>query len=124
AVACRRRQAPHVTLRGIPVAARGSFAIGAGMEFDDRRPQPGGGIELLRIRLDEERYADAGLSELEDEALQVVVPAAGVEAALRRALLAALRHDAGGMRAVAQRDRQHLLGRRHFEVERQRDLLA
>ena len=50
--------------------------------------------------------------------------AGGVEAALGGALLAPLRHDAGGVRPVAQRDRQHLVGRRHLQVERQRDRVA
>ena len=51
----------------------------------------------------------------------VVLPG-GVEPALGRALLALLGDDAGGVRAVAQRDREHLLGRRHLEVQRQVDL--
>ena len=50
--------------------------------------------------------------------------AGGVEPALGGALLAPLGHDAGGVGAMRERDRQHLLGRRHLEVERQRDLGA
>ena len=45
-----------------------------------------------------------------------------VEPALGGALLAALRHQAGGMRPRLDRDRDHLVGRRHFEVERLGDL--
>ena len=41
-----------------------------------------------------------------------------VEPALGRPLLALLGHDAGGVRAVAERDIDHLLGRRHLEIER------
>ncbi len=33
------------------------------------------------------------------------------------ALLALLRHDAGGMRLGAQRDGQHFVRRRHFQIE-------
>ena len=44
--------------------------------------------------------------------------AGGVEAALGGPLLALLGDDAGGVRAVGERDGEHLLGRRHFEVER------
>ena len=57
-----------------------------------------------------------------DEAAQVVVAAHDVEPALRRALLALLGHEAAGMRHVPQRDRQHLLGCRHLEIERPRQL--
>ena len=45
--------------------------------------------------------------------------AGGVEPAFGGALLAPFGDDAGGVRLVAQRDLQHFLGRRHFEVERQ-----
>ncbi len=48
--------------------------------------------------------------------------AGGVEAALGRDLGALFRNEAGGVRAVAQRDRQHLVGRRHLEIERAVDL--
>ena len=58
-----------------------------------------------------------------DEALQVIVAAGRVEAAFGGALLAPLRHEAGGVRPMPERDRQHLVGRRHLEVERQRDLV-
>ena len=43
----------------------------------------------------------------------------GVEPALGRALLALFGDDARGVRAVAQRDRDHLVGRRHLQVQRQ-----
>jgi hypothetical protein len=48
--------------------------------------------------------------------------ARGVQPALGRPLLAPFRHNARGVRPVAKRDRQHLTGRRHLQVERQRDL--
>ena len=53
---------------------------------------------------------------------EVIVLAGGVEPALGGALLALLGDDAGGVRAMGERDREHLLGRRHFEVQRQVDL--
>ena len=53
---------------------------------------------------------------------EMVVLPGGVEAALGGALLALLGDDAGGVRAVGERDRQHLLGRRHFQVERDFEL--
>src|SRR3981081_4374343 len=45
-------------------------------------------------------------------------PPRHVEAAFGGALLASLRHQAGGVRAEPQRDRRHLVGRRHLEIER------
>ena len=51
----------------------------------------------------------------------VVLPG-DIEAALGGALLAPLRHEAGGVRPGLDRDRHHLVGRRHFEIERLGDL--
>ena len=48
--------------------------------------------------------------------------AGGVEPAFGRALLALLGNDAGGVRPVRERDLEHLLGRRHLQVQRQVDL--
>ena len=48
--------------------------------------------------------------------------AGDVEPAFGGALLAPLRHQAGGMRLGPERDREHLVGRRHFEIERLGDL--
>src|SRR5262249_46737490 len=45
----------------------------------------------------------------------------GVEAAFGGALLPTLRHQASRMRAGLERDRQHFLRCRHFEIERLRD---
>ena len=59
-----------------------------------------------------------GVAEPRDERREVIVLAGGVEPALGGPLLALLGDDAGGVRAVAKRDLEHLLGRRHFEVER------
>jgi hypothetical protein len=49
-------------------------------------------------------------------------PPTAVQTAFGRALRTALGHEAGGMRVGPQRDRDHLRGRRHFEVERRGDL--
>ena len=51
-----------------------------------------------------------------------LVLAGDVEPALGRALLAPLRHQAGRVRTGLQRNAEHLLGRRHFEIERLGDL--
>ncbi len=54
--------------------------------------------------------------------LQTLAAADDVETAFGRALLALLGHQATGVGHVAQRDRQHLLGRRHLQIERTRQL--
>jgi hypothetical protein len=50
----------------------------------------------------------------------VIVLAGRVEPTLGGPLLALFGDDARGMRAMAERDGQHLLRRRHFQVERDR----
>ena len=55
---------------------------------------------------------------LGNERLQVVVAADDVEPALGRALGALFRHQAAGVRLDAQGDVEHLVGRRHLEIER------
>ena len=52
-----------------------------------------------------------------DERQQMIVLAGGVEAALGGPFLALLGDEAGGVGAMAKRDLEHLLGRRHLEVE-------
>jgi hypothetical protein len=92
--------------------------VAAGVEFDDRRAQPDRGRDLGRVGLDEQADADAGLAQFIDIISQVVVLAGGVEPAFGGPLLALLGNQARGVGTVAQRDFEHLLGRRHFEVER------
>jgi hypothetical protein len=89
------------------------------VELDHRRAEPQRGFELALVGSDEQADADAGVLEPRDDRLQVVVLPGGVEPTLGGALLALLGHDAGRMRAVPERDLDHLVGRRHLEVERQ-----
>ena len=49
---------------------------------------------------------------------QVVLAAHDIEAAFGGALLALLGNEAAGMRQVAKRNRQHLVGGGHLEIER------
>jgi hypothetical protein len=92
------------------------------MQLDDRRAQGHGGLELARIGLDEQRDADAGIAQACDHRLQVIVLAGRIETTLGRPLLALLGHDAGGMRPMAERNADHLLGRGHLEVQRHLEL--
>jgi hypothetical protein len=54
---------------------------------------------------------------------EIVVLSRRIEPALRRPLLALLRHDAGGVRPVTQRDLEHFVSRGHFQVQRDREML-
>jgi hypothetical protein len=96
------------------------IAIAAGMEFDNRRPDPVRGLDLARIGGDEDRHPAARIAQGRDEMRQPVFVLRHFEPAFGGLLLALFGHDAHRMRAVAQRDRLHLVGRGHLEVERQR----
>ena len=98
------------------------LAVAAGVQLDHRRPKRHRRFELARIGLDEKRDADAGVAQPRDHRLQVIVLARGVETALGRPLLALLRHDAGRMRLVLQRDADHLGRGGHLEIERDLEL--
>ena len=98
------------------------MGVAAGVELDDRSAEPERRLDLALGGLDEQADADVRRAEPVDVISEVIVLAGGVEAALGGALLALFGDDAGGVRAVGERDREHLLGRRHFEVQRQVDL--
>ena len=85
-------------------------------------PSRADGLDRLGVRLDEKRHADARALQLLDKMAQMVLPAHDIEPAFGGLLLALLGHQAAGVRHVAQRDGQHLLGRRHLEVEGPRQL--
>ena len=74
--------------------------------------------DLIRIRIDEAGDAHARRSEPADHRSDGADPLDHVEPALGGHLLAPLRHQAGGVRPVSERDGLHLGGHRHLEVER------
>ena len=88
------------------------------MDFDHRRADLGGGLDLLWIGGDEQRHADARRLQLGDDRHEVIVLAHHVEPAFGRHFLPPLRHDAGGVRARLERDVDHLARRRHLEIQR------
>ena len=96
--------------------------VAAGVELDDRGTEAQRGFDLALGRLDEQADADAGGAELVDVIGELVVLPGRIEPALGRALLAPLGDDARGVRPMPERDLEHLLGRRHLEVQRQVDL--
>ena len=71
---------------------------------------------------DKQRNADAGMFELGTDRRQLIVLAGGVEPAFGGALGALFRHQADRVRRGLERDLEHFLGRRHFEIERLVDL--
>ena len=106
----------HRRHRGVPVDH--GLAPGAGVDLDHRRADFRRGLDLLRIRGDEQRDADAGGLQFGDDRHEMIVLAHHVEAALGGHLLAPLRHDAGRVRPRLERDVDHLARRRHFEIQR------
>ena len=90
------------------------------MELDHRGADAVGGLDLRAVGGDEDRDPAAGVAQRRDEAGEAVLLARDLEAALGGALLAALGDDADGVRPVAERDRLHLGGRGHLEVQGQR----
>ena len=67
---------------------------------------------------DEQRHPDAGIAEPRDEGGQRIVLADHVQPALGGEFLAPLRHQAHGVGFCRERDPQHVLGRRHLEIQR------
>ncbi len=103
----RRRLTPQLSASRSEVAsgrallAIAGLAVGAGVQFHHRRADVERRRHLVTIRLDEQRDADAGVGQAATSGATTVVAADDVEAALGGALLAPLRHQAGGMRPVS-----------------------
>ena len=97
-------------------------APAAGMDLDHGRAQACRHLDLGGIGGDEQRHPDAGIVQPRDEGRQRIVLADHVEPALGGEFLAALRHQAHGVGFGGERNPQHVLGRRHLEIQRLRDL--
>ena len=99
------------------------MGVAAGVELDHRRAEPNRGLDLSLARLDEQADADARVAEPVDimGAAARCWPAASSPPSVVRSS-----RFSGTMQAAwgwwAKRDRQHLLGRRHLEIQRQIDL--
>ena len=97
---------------------RAPFGIGAGVQFDDVGAERGRRLELARVRVDEQRDADAGVRAARARPRRAAPawPAASsppsVVTSWRRS---GTRQHACG-RSSARSD--HLLGRRHLEIQR------
>ena len=74
-------------------------------------------VQLPLLRLDEQRDADIGLAQAIDDGGKSVMQARCIQTAFGGAFLAFFGDDAGCIRRMGQRDGQHFLGRRHFEIQ-------
>ena len=84
----------------------------------ERVPPPAyGGIELVAIRVDEQRHADAGIAELAAGIAERRFLTGHVESALGSDFLAFLGHETAIRRTRLERDADHLIAGRHLEIE-------
>ena len=90
------------------------------MDLDHRRAQPCRHLDLLRVGGDEQRHPDAGIVEPRDEGRQRIVLADHVQPALGGEFFAPLGHQAHRVGLCRERNPQHVLGRRHLEIQRLR----
>jgi len=97
-------------------------APGAGVNLDHRRTQLCRHLDLSRLGADEQRHPHAGIVQSGDKRCQRIVLPDHVETALGGEFFAALGHQARRMRLGRERDPQHVLGRRHLEIQRLGDL--
>jgi hypothetical protein len=104
------------------VAVDHGVAPAAGVDLDHGRSQLGRHLDLAGVGGDEQRHPDAGVVEPGDERRQRIVLADHVQSALGGEFLAPLRHQAHGVGFCGERDPQHILGRRHLEIQRLRYL--
>src|SRR5262249_23664991 len=94
------------------------IAPSAGVNLDHRRADRDRRLGLPRLGGDEQRNADAGPPQSGHDRGERVVLAGDIEAAFGRALFAPLGDETGRVRAGVDGDAHHLLGCRHFEIER------
>ncbi len=111
-------QASQFRVAGIRVALVMGVAIGAGVEFDDRCAIRWAGLDLRAVGGNEDRHTAPRVAQRCNEMGQFVFLPRDLETAFGRPFLALFRHDADGVRSVAQRDGLHLGRCGHLEVER------
>src|SRR5580765_1662168 len=82
----------------------GRVAIGTGVQLHHWRADRLRRIELFVVRFDEQRHANASIAQSLNNRREARALASGIDAAFGCPLLALLRHDARGVRAVLERD--------------------
>ena len=97
---------------------RERVAPSAGVDLDHRGADRDRRLDLPRLGGDEQRDADACRPQSGHDRGERVVLAGHIEAAFGRAFFAPLGHETGRVRTSVDGDAHHLLGCRHFEIER------
>ena len=99
------------------------MTVSAGVELDNIGANSSCRANLRLARLDEQRKPDTGCSDAREQRFKLGFAAGNRKPALGRYLLATFGNDAGGVGHHLAGDGDHLVGRRHFEIERQSDRL-
>ena len=101
---------------------RRRFAVGPRVQFDAVGTQRFGNRNLHPVGIDEERYLDTALLQPPNDAAEPIVVGGDIESAFGRQLRTLLGDEARLVGARRERDLDHLLRRRHFQVERKFDV--
>jgi hypothetical protein len=107
--------AKTLQLARLPFVA--SICVRAGVQLDSRRADTRCRFELLRIRIDEQRDADARVGEPTAHRSEGCDLRRCVQPTLGGHFRAALRHEAAICRTHLAGDADHFVGRRHLEIQ-------
>ena len=95
------------------------MAVSACVELDDIGAYSGRRADFRLARLDEQRKPDTGCLDAREQRRKLGFAAGNGKPALGRHFLATFGNNAGGVGHHLAGDGDHLVGRRHFEIERQ-----
>jgi hypothetical protein len=109
--------------RSLSLIMSEGVAPGSRVEFDYWCADRARSFNRFDRWLDKERNANAGAAEFTRHYAQMLLGGDHIEAAFGGSLAALFRHEAAGVRARIESNRDHLVRRRHFEIERLRDFL-
>jgi len=104
------------------IAMQGCFAIGAGVKFDNIRPNRCRSFNLVCAGVDKQRNPNPLVFQMPDKAGQLISLGSGVKSALGGYFLAVFGDEATGIGNMLQGDVQHLARDGHLQIERLRDL--
>ena len=102
---------------GIAASFEKRLGIGAGVDFTDPRTNGRGRFDLGKVGIDEHARADPGVSQPGHRRAQPLELADDVEPTLGGHFMAALRHQHRHFGLELTGNRDHLVGRRHLEIE-------
>jgi len=90
---------------------------GPRVQLADGRPRRPGRLHLSLLRVDEHAHRNAAIGEPSHDVGDPRLPGRDIESPFRRHLLPSLRHEHGGVGHHASRELDHLVGRRHLQIE-------